>query len=234
MSIKIFAIPFAGSNKYAYKYMEEHFAKAGIPFSAVEYPGRGKRIQEPLLTDLHKIADDLYRSFRSFLNEEDYIIYGHSMGGLLGYLICKKIKSDNLKPPLKLVVSGCPAPSIGDEEKINHLPSNHFWKKIEEFGGLPKEILMEESLRNFFEPILRADFQAIESYKYDGKALLDIPIDVFYGSEEKFNNEQIRGWEDETNAPINFKELKGDHFFIFDHQQFFLDYFSKIPIDKYV
>ena len=88
---------------------------------------------------------------------------------------------------------------------------------IREFGGSPDEILYNEELMAFFEPILRADLQAVDTCKYQKSAVLDLPISIFLGREEKTTQEEGMLWQQETKQPINLQELPGGHFFIHDH-----------------
>ncbi|WGH77078.1 hypothetical protein P8625_08675 [Tenacibaculum tangerinum] len=66
-------------------------------------------------------------------------MYGHSMGAIVGYLICKKIETLNIKKPLQLIVSGVKAPVYPRKEKIAHLSDSDFWNKILNFGGMPED-----------------------------------------------------------------------------------------------
>ena len=224
--MKIIAFPFAGGNKMSYNFFQSPLLDRAMSIKVLEYP-RGIRFSECTLRTIDITIDALFGNFAKLIQEEsNYIIYGHSMGALIGYLVCKRIEKLGLKKPLKLVVSGRSAPSIRNKETRYDLSSDQFWEKILELGGISEEILKERELKDFFEPILRADFKAVETYVYSGKANLTIPIDVIHGSEEKIEAD-VLGWKEETSAEVTFTELKGNHFFIYDHAEFFVDLFKK-------
>jgi len=69
------------------------------------------------------------------------------------------------------------------------------------------------------EPIVRADFQVINTYEYQNTVAMDIPISVIIGSEESISFRQAQLWQKETIVKIKVNEFKGDHFFIFDHAE---------------
>lgn len=215
MNLKVIALPFAGGNMYSYNFLRTLIEPRQIEVVALEYPGRGRRMGEPLLESLEEIVADILEQLLPEVSDSEYVIYGHSMGGLVGYLLCQEIAQRGLKKPLKLIVSGSAPPSVREDDKIHHLPSEGFWEKMMDLGGIPDELLAEPALKILFEKILRADFKAIEEYHYAGKANLAIPIDVFYGSKEKEKDiAQIDEWKGETNKPVRIIRLPGNHFFI--------------------
>ncbi|WP_459210869.1 thioesterase II family protein [Aquimarina rhabdastrellae] len=223
MKPKIIAFPFAGGNKYSFPYLKEKFLNEKISFSVLEYPGRGRRIRESLLKDIIDVANDAYEQLIKEIPDRDYIIYGHSMGAIIGYLVCIKLQESNQKMPIKLIVSGREAPTALDtKERLFDLESSDiFWKKIHELGGLSVELLSDHKLKTFFEPVLRADFQCIENYQYQSKPKITIPVHVFYGTDEKMTKEELDGWKDITISPeITFESIKGDHFFINNNSVF--------------
>lgn len=223
--MKIITFPFAGGNKYSFNFLKHE----AIKLKALEYPGRGQRISEPLLNNINDILEDALNNIISEIGTEDYIIYGHSLGALVGYLCCKKIGELNMKQPDKLIVSGYRAPFINKKESIYNLESDKFWEKIDKYGGIPQDVLLIDELITFFEPILRADFQCVENYVYNSSSdKLTIPINVFYGSDEDITQEEAESWQKETTGKVTVTKLKGNHFFIFDHKDFFINYFENL------
>ncbi len=224
MSVKIIAFSFAGGSKYSFQKFTQNLSQIII----AEYPGRGMRVNEDLKFDINSLLEDLLKKVKSvILSSGDYIIYGHSMGALIGYLICQQIEELGMKKPLKLVVSGRKYPSIKRKKILSHLPDKLFWDEVIKLGGIPDELLNYPELMEFYTPILKADFTAIENYQYVKKEKLTIPIDVFYGSEEA-TEEEMLGWQEETTAKVTINQMEGNHFFIFKHVDFFFNYFKNI------
>ena len=64
-------------------------------------------------------------------------------------------------------------------------------------------------------PILRADFQMNETYKYTPEPALECPIFVFYGSRDELTtyNEAV-AWREQTTRAFRLRTLPGGHFFI--------------------
>jgi surfactin synthase thioesterase subunit len=226
--INLFCLHFAGGNKYSYRQYIER-APSFLNIVALESPGRGARMKEPLISDIHALVNDLYKQICDKVDEAPYAIYGHSMGGLVAYLLAVKLKEDNHNLPLHLFITGTTGPSAPSriERKRHLLDHKDFIQEIKELGGMPDEILQNEELLHYFEPILRSDFMVSENYVYEDYAPLNIPFTVITGTEEDMEGEDIYLWQKESTCAIDFKKLPGNHFFIYKYVQEIVDIIAK-------
>lgn len=220
--INLFCFPFAGGSKYSYRGYAKA-APASLRVIPVELPGRGARFRDPLLTDMDRIVDDVFDQVKNELNEP-YAMYGHSMGTVVGYLLTRRILGAALPPPLQLFLSGRGGPSLTDRGPVLHaLPRTPFVEKIRELGGCPEEVLRDAELMHFYEPILRADFRALETYAYAETGPFDVPIAVMIGEDENVTLDEAGAWGAETTQPLLVRSFPGNHFFIFDHEAAIMD-----------
>jgi surfactin synthase thioesterase subunit len=187
-----------------------------LNFLPLEYPGRGTRIHEALRTDIHAIVDDLFDKIKVNLGV-DYALYGHSMGGIITYLLAKKVIAAGCRPPLHLFITGTPGPASDRERKksLYLLNKTEFLEEVGKLRGLPDEILADSELVDFFEPVLRADFKVSETYLYEETEPMDVPITVITGTEEDMKQADIRLWQRESSYEVDFRVMRGHHFFIF-------------------
>lgn len=226
--IRIIALPFAGGNRFSFNDIEKHISKK-VEWITLELPGRGSRFKEGLLTDVNDMVADLLQKIIPHITEGgDYIIYGHSLGTLLGYELTKKIIEKDLKQPSCLFFTGRGAPGYERcSKKRSALPKDEFWEEINKIGGLPSDIFEHKDLLDMYYPILRSDFQAVEEYKFqEAEKQFSIPLHICMGEEEigkedddKTPLESMKAWKNETNSPCTFDLLKGDHFFIFNNSK---------------
>lgn len=217
MPIRIYFLPFAGGSSYSFTNFAPLFSSE-FEFRTLEVPGRGTRITENLLTDANDLCEDFFHQLQSDgAFTMPYVFYGHSMGALLGFLLLRKIRSEKLPLPLHFYASGRGGPSYPDwREKYHQLSDADFKQKLKELGGSPKEVLEHDSLMAFFLPILRADFQLVESYVYTREEVFDLPITVFIGESDEATYPEAEAWQQETVQPIAIHVLPGDHFFLFE------------------
>ncbi|MDM8517363.1 alpha/beta fold hydrolase [Desulfobacterales bacterium HSG16] len=219
MKIKLFLLPFSGGGFHSYNDFLQ-YTPSWLELIRVDLPGHGKRLCEPLLSDIHKITDDLVSQIRQDICHP-YAIYGHSFGATLGYLLCRKIGSENLPDPVHLFVSGRIAPACIDAQVLHKLPGAAFLKGVLSYGGIPEQVLKEPELINMFLPILRADFKAIENYAYEQEdSPLGIPVTAMSGAKDhKVAFEDVMKWQDITSHPLSARKFDGGHFFIFEQTE---------------
>jgi surfactin synthase thioesterase subunit len=217
-TINLFCLPFAGGNKYSFREYEIN-AGASINVIPLEYPGRGARIKEPLLTNVHDMSDDIYNQIRQKINEAPYAIYGHSLGTLVSLMLTRKIVRNGDNLPVHLFVTGTTGPaSYSKKARTRHLlPKSEFMKEVIDLEGSPEGVLDHPELVDYYEPILRADFKAAETFTYDENVLPDLPLTVMTGTNERYTTEDIQTWQNETTWPAVFYKLPGGHFFILNN-----------------
>jgi surfactin synthase thioesterase subunit len=207
-------MPFAGGNAYSYRDLDAHVADV-IELAPVEPPGRGRRFSETLLTSLQAMADDLFAQIREEL-EGPYAFYGHSMGGRLGYLVTRRILTAGLPAPLHLFVSGCAGPGVARNRRRYTLPIGDFVSMLKRMG-CPPDVLENDELMEVFEPVLRADFKANDTYTYERQPPFEVPITAIIGTQEETTPEEALEWQRETKQELTLTHFPGGHFFIFDH-----------------
>jgi surfactin synthase thioesterase subunit len=226
--INLVCLAFAGGNKYSYRHLFEK-APSFLKIITLEYPGRGSRMSEPLVSEMDMLIEDLYRQVKNIANGDRYAIYGHSLGGLAAYLLTLKLLEKGHRKPEHLFITGTTGPSSVSRTEKNRslLPKLEFIQEIKDLGGMPDEILESEDMLNFLEPILRNDFSLSERYLHEESPVLNIPMTVVTGSEENMEKEDILLWQQESSLPVDFRQLPGGHFFILEHANKLVDIISK-------
>lgn len=212
----LFCIPYAGGNAWSYRALER-FVSPGITLEGLELPGRGRRGLEPLRASLDELADDVFSQITARGVTGRYAIYGHSMGALLAYLATHRLLGAGLKAPEALFLSGSSAPATMPVRERHRLPPAEFVTMLRELGGCPPQVLENTELLEFFEPILRADFKAVETWRPPVLPRLDLPFVVIGGDRDEVTSAEIQAWTTETTGPCQVLELDGDHFFILQH-----------------
>lgn len=212
--VTLFCIPYAGGTRQAFNQFLPCFP--GYKVVVLELPGKGTRFSEPPLEDLNRIVEDVYGQV---LQEkpENYCFWGHSMGALLAFLVTKRLAEENLPLPGHLFLSGRPAPTAARKTLKHLLPREEFFEMLIGMGGIPKEIVADRDLLEFFEGIIRSDFKAVETFDYISGSRINVPMTVMIGSEEEFSREEAEKWREETTAHCEIMEFQGGHFFIYDH-----------------
>jgi external thioesterase TEII len=217
--VKLILLHFAGGNFFSFRFMYPHLKDYEI--ISLELPGRGKRYNEPLIAEFNSALDYLYKQLMYTLSGEplnQFIIYGHSMGSLLGFYLASRLEREGQKP-LSLIVTGNCGPGIRDEKDLSLLDDNGFLNEVIKLGGISDELLKQDELLQFFVPILRADFAIVEKCESaESSLVINTPIYAVMGDQEEYVA-HITNWENYTKAQFKYEILPGNHFFIHQHAQ---------------
>lgn len=212
---QLFLLHFAGGSCYSFQFLMPLLS--GFEVVSLELPGRGKRFNEPLLNDFNEAATDLYNQIMANLTNTQFLIYGHSMGAYLTLRIANMLEKAG-RHPVGIIVSGNAGPGVRDPaKKIRYLLDRPaFIEELKLLGGIPAEVIENEELFNFFEPILRADFEIAERNGLQQEPPIEARMFAIMGSQED-DVEFISNWSEFTRGRFSAEILEGDHFFIHRH-----------------
>ena len=172
-----------------------------------------------------------------------YVFFGHSMGASIAFELSRLLAEQHSCQPRHLIISGRRAPQLlaahernSAEKKtpLYRLTKDEFFQRIIKFNGTPDELINHRELMDMMEPALRADFKLIETWPYQQKQALTIPVDVCYGEDDPdINADSAEAWRQQSAGLFNVQHFSGDHFFL--HQQRFalLSYIETI-LKKYI
>ncbi|AEY65961.1 thioesterase domain-containing protein [Clostridium sp. BNL1100] len=228
-SINLFCFPYAGGSSSIYSKLK-HFADKNIKVRPVELAGRGQRISEPLYKNMAEVINDVYDKISSSVDEQPFVLFGHSMGSSIVLELAQKILKNKKTEPLHLFISGrCPPALYKNCKKIYDLPDEKFIHEVYELGGTPKEVFENKELRHLFLPILRSDYKLVEEYDYIEKdEKLSCDITVFNGKDDKMTSlEGMKRWEDFTYGKTDIIEFDGGHFFLHNQMEQIMNIINK-------
>ena len=91
-------------------------------------------------------------------------------------------------------------------------------------GGTPREFFEHPELLALFMPIIRADFQKVETYCYRDKVnLITNDITIIVGTKEDITTDDVLAWKKHTSGNCDIKYFDGGHFFINDYSESITD-----------
>jgi surfactin synthase thioesterase subunit len=226
--VPIVAIPYAGGDKYAYRTLQKH---STLPWHTLELPGRGLRRKEPALRSIALMASDVGAQLEALHIEGDYVLYGHSMGAMIAHELCLLLTKSGSALPKGLILSGRAAPQSHRPQALHALESDAFWRTLSSWGGVPEALLSQPDMLAYFEPIFKADFEAIHAYRYVHQELaLQVPLYLSTGSQERFSYTDVEPWFGLFSTAVIWQRFEGGHFFILQQAASFgagIDAFAK-------
>ncbi|NYF58642.1 thioesterase domain-containing protein [Micromonospora purpureochromogenes] len=212
--VQLFCLPYAGAGASAFRRWQEGIGP-DVEVLAVQLPGRENRISEdPRFTVPDVAAAIAGRADRP------YAIYGHSMGGRVGFEVVRELCRTGRPLPLRLYVGGARAPHVTAPslfDGLSRVDDDELLRRLGAGGGLPAELLEHPELVQLLLPLLRADFGRVDNYRYVPGEPLPVPLVAFSGRHDRaVSREQSVAWAAHTAAGFALHEIDGGHFFLTD------------------
>lgn len=219
--LRLLCLPYAGAGAAMFRAWPEILSK-DIEVCPVRLPGRENRLTEPPCTRLAPLVSRLAQALVPLL-DLPYVIFGHSMGALIGFELARELRQRFATSPAHLILSGRPAPRLPPRERpIHELPDDAFVDELCLYGGMPHEVLENPELMELLLPTLRADFAIVETYEYSPQEPLDCPLTVFGGTDDpKVPAENLHGWRQETDGEFSLRLFEGGHQFLDERREEF-------------
>ncbi|MFC1603052.1 thioesterase II family protein [Pseudomonadota bacterium] len=213
--LKLISLPFAGGSTSCYAKLETALPSS-IQLWTHTLPGRGSRISEKLLDTLDTLVCDAMPYIEAEIGTTPYALFGHSMGAITAYLVLRQIQSTTLPAPLALVVSGRSWPGLPPKKQLHLLSKEALCQELRQFGGIPSQVMEDNDLFTYFEPVIRTDLTALNQYEHTIKIPTSVPILCLVGEKDKLNLDGTEHWQRLTTAKFQRCLFPGNHFFIFD------------------
>ncbi|RAG87110.1 thioesterase [Streptacidiphilus pinicola] len=211
-TVRLICVPQAGAGAGAFSGWRRHVPE-GVELAPVELPGRGTREREPHPEDVTALAEAVFQGLRPELTMP-YVLFGHSLGGLLAYEVARRVEAQGLREPLAVLISGARAPQTPSLRTMSDVDEDRLLDWIAANGGLPQEIL---SYPSFVAEILRAvrtDLRYAEQYLEPDPTRLRSPLHVFAGADDAITPPAyVPLWERCAGGDFRVTTLPGGHAF---------------------
>jgi surfactin synthase thioesterase subunit len=215
VELRLFCFPYAGGTAFIYRNWQA-LLPPSIEVCPVELPGRGVRIGEPAQTRLESLVAAMAPALAPYM-DCPFAFFGHSMGGLLSFELARELRRSHRSGPVHIFISACPSPHRRRSlQRITYnLPEPEFVEELRRLGGTPPEVLEHPELAQLMLPLLRADFEVCQTYKYTPESPLDCPLTIFGGLQDgELSRSELEEWREYTTSTCVVRMLAGEHFFI--------------------
>jgi len=209
--VRLFCMPHAGGAGTFFRLWKRELAEdvelCPLDRSDTSLWGNGRQMREAV--------DALAAALRPTL-DVPYVLFGHSMGGLIAFELARQLGSLGGPAPRALIISGCRAPSLlPARTNVHTLPDPELLQLLVQLGGTPREILDDDELRPLILESVRRDYALLASYRYTEGEALRCPLVLMRGSEDpETTDERIQPWQGEVAHPVVVHTFDGGHFFL--------------------
>lgn len=209
-----YAVPHAGAGVAAVRDLCRHVGLF-TSSAAVRLPAREARLDESPLRDVLQIARQCAEAIAEHARGRPITLYGHCSGAIIAFEVARRLPPRNLRT---LFLSAHPAPDRIPVSGAWQWPTPAFMRRVVHDGYLPDFIMDDEELLELILPALRADYEAIESYRPDDDARIDVPIIGLLGDAETgVSWDDFTAWSRFTSAGLRTQLMPGGHNLLLDH-----------------
>lgn len=227
VALKLFCLPYAGGTSAIYRRWAGLLPPT-VQVIPVELPGRGARLKEPPYVSMPALINDLGDAMAPLL-DTPFAFFGHSMGAIIAFELARSMRRRYGRQPEALFPSGRRAPQSPRTEPITYnLPKDEFIEELERIGGTPKEVLEHAELMDVMIPLVRADFELVQTYEYIADVPLRCPIIAYVGlDDDEETRDLLSRWKEQTSSQFKLHTLAGDHFFLQQSESLLLKLLSQ-------
>ena len=227
--LRLFCFPYAGGNTYVYRGWDSLLPPT-IEVCPVELPGRARRMKEPAVRSLSSLVQSMAPALLPYF-DKPFAFYGHSMGALVSFELARELRRSHRLQPVHMFVGSClPPQSLRRRERVTYnLPDSMFIEEVRHYNGTPKAVLeYSDELMQMTLPLLRADFEACQTYEYSDEPPLACPLTAIGGLQDKgLSRTDLEGWGEQTTSTFTVQMISGDHLFLNTAQIWVLSMLSK-------
>lgn len=211
--LRLFCLPPAGGGARLFRAWH-HLLPDEIEVWPVQFPGREERVKESPFSQMAALVPAAASAVLPHLGRP-FAIFGHSMGGLVGFELARQLRRLGAPQPFHLFVSASRPPDLRDSDKHHLLSDQELGVELCKLEGLPRELSSEPEFMRMLLPIFRADASITETYAYEPEAPLSCALTTLAGAaDERVSAGEMAGWKAYTEGRFNTAVCPGGHDFL--------------------
>lgn len=212
--VRLLCFPHAGGSASAFAAWHRALPRE-IEVFAVQLPGRENRRRDRPFTDMQELICELTTQFAA-LHDRPVALFGHSLGAVCAFEYARGMRRAGRGSPVRLFASAAVAPQQPRSIPSSHLPQAELVRvMVQRYDGIPKLILDDPELLDYFMSVLRLDLKLLESFRYVEEPPLDCPLHAMGGTEDlRVSQTELNLWSTQTKGPFATRMYPGGHFFV--------------------
>lgn len=211
---RLLCLPPAGGSAQQFRPWSR-LAPATVEVVAVELPGRGRRRDEPVITEMAALLDALAPAVVPLL-DRPLAIVGHSAGALIGTELAHALRDRTGVEPGLLVAAACRSPrAFYGRERVPEPSEAELVDALTRQDGVPAGVLDSPRYRAMFLVPLRGDVALIERHHPAAdRAPLTCPVSAYVARDDQVDRAEVDGWRAETTGGFRSRTFPGGHHFV--------------------
>jgi medium-chain acyl-[acyl-carrier-protein] hydrolase len=211
--LRLFCLPPAGGGATLFRAWHELLPDE-VEVFPLQLPGREGRVKERPFSRMPELVSAVVSAVLPHLSRP-FAIFGHSMGGLVGFELARQLRRLRAPQPIHLFVSASRPPHLPDLDRHHLLSDEALGTALLELGLLPRALASEAEFKRMLLPIFRADAAVTETYSYESEAPLSCALTTFAGvADRQVSCDEVAEWKSYTLGRFNSVVCAGEHGFL--------------------
>ncbi|XP_071966186.1 phenolphthiocerol/phthiocerol polyketide synthase subunit C-like [Antedon mediterranea] len=219
--IQLICFPPNGGGPSVYAWWQEKLSKNNVQLIMAQLPGWEGRHNEKPLQNLEEIVSKLTENLAPRLLPGRFILFGHSIGGLIAFEVAHLLKTMGLQPA-HMIISSWYAPTLDYPNSIELSKGPVILKQIEQdinnnipvtnksptLSFVDDDVLGNPDVMRRLIPCFNAGFKICQKYNYTHSTKLQCGMTVFGAKSDRFiPPNSLDAWCHEIDENHHFKKI---------------------------
>lgn len=208
----LYTIPFAGGSSFSYSSWNKYL-DPDIELINLDYSGHGRRMEEELLNNFDDVVNDILKHIVYHKNNDKFMIYGHSMGGMIAYFVSHILQDKFHMNPKYLFIGGCPSPKIFSRNRKKYTHDEIVDQMLDD-KRITLDIAGSDEFNSQIYPIIENDYNML-CRNFDGffnEVLTNTTICLYGLQDSTVDYSDIRDWNNYISR-IAYRSIDDEHYF---------------------
>ncbi|MCM2438763.1 SDR family NAD(P)-dependent oxidoreductase [Agrobacterium vitis] len=239
--LKLVCFAYAGGGPAVFNGWDEAFG-SDIEVAVVQLPGRGSRLNETPYTTMSQLVNGLAPALAEYI-DRPFAFFGHCIGGVQAFELTHHLHQAIGMLPAHLFVAGSRAPQIYNEDqaavdaaqfgataaRAGVATDQDFIEMLQDVNFANNRALFKDSeLLSLMLPVIKADYQLNNTYRFQPKRPLGVPITALGGRADPYTTGQhILGWQAHSEMRLVTQFFPGDHYFMETQSELLIEVASR-------
>jgi medium-chain acyl-[acyl-carrier-protein] hydrolase len=211
--VRLICVPHAGGTAALFRGWRPRLP-AEVEVCAIQLPGRMSHAQAVPFTRVGPLTNALVQVLSGEVQQCPYALFGHCTGAYLVYEVARRLTASG-RAPLHVFIACARPPHLPTLPwSYSKLSDRDLVAKLQTMGGTPPAVLSTPALLRILLPVLRADFEAAETYSYSPGAPIPCNATVFGGERDDLTEGDLAAWGALFEGHSSVEVLPGGHFLL--------------------
>ncbi len=215
----MFCFPFIGGTSTAFRMLSQTISHL-VNIVSVDPPGHGV-VNGELVCDMDKLVEIYYQGILKY-TDKDFYILGHSLGGIIGYLLAVKLEKAGIAPK-GIFISASTSPNNISKE----IESTGIFETKEgirdgliELGGKYEQLGKSNSIFFYsYMKVIKADYSLLKSFKETEELSLKCPSHIIFSHDDDMVEPgYMEDWKNYCKI-CELVKVNGNHNYIVNNSQ---------------